>query len=182
MVTVVPQHVPALIVVGGLPATGKSTLAEHLARWIRAPYLRVDRIEQAIVATTPLTHPVGNAGYAVAYALAAEQLGLGLDVIVECVNPLAITRDSWVDTAAAAGAAVVEVETICSDTVEHHRRVQTRRTDVPGLVKPTWPEVVAREYEAWTRPHIVVDTARTSVEDAVELIAVEVAARRCRRS
>lgn len=107
-------------------------MAEHLARWIHALYLRVDGIEQAIVATAPLTHPVGNAGYAVAYALAAEQLGLGLDVIVECVNPLAITRDSWVDTAAAAGAAVVEVETICSDTVEHHRRVRPAAPTFPA--------------------------------------------------
>lgn len=49
-----PVHVAVLVVVGGLPATGKSTTAEHLARHIRAPYLRVDRIEQAIVATSPL--------------------------------------------------------------------------------------------------------------------------------
>jgi predicted kinase len=84
-----------LTVVGGLPATGKSTLAALLAAQTRTPYLRVDRIEQAVVDWTTLVHPVGPVGYAVAHALVAEQLGLGLDVIVECVNPSAITRDGW---------------------------------------------------------------------------------------
>src|SRR3954451_5693528 len=93
-------NTPVLVVVGGLPATGKSTIAEHLARLVRAPYLRVDRIEQAIVAYSSLEHPIGVAGYAVAYSLASEQLALGLDVIVECVNPIALTRDAWAATAA----------------------------------------------------------------------------------
>jgi predicted kinase len=128
---------PVLVVVGGLPATGKSTISERLARLVRAPYLRVDRIERAIVAYSSLEHPVGPAGYAVAYALASEQLTLGLDVIVECVNPIAITRDSWAATAADAAAAIVEVEVICSDPVEHQRRVLNRLSDVDGLVKPT---------------------------------------------
>jgi predicted kinase len=95
---------PVLVVVGGLPATGKSTIANLLANQVRSPYLRVDRIEQAIVGWSSLTHPVGAAGYAVAYALAGEQLSLGLDVIVECVNPVALTRDSWVSTADEANA------------------------------------------------------------------------------
>src|SRR5919202_3628967 len=98
---------PVLVVVGGLPASGKSTIGECVARLVRAPYLRVDRIEQAIVDYSPLEHPVGAAGYAVAYSLAREQLTLGLDVVVECVNPVAVTRDAWVATATTGNAAVL---------------------------------------------------------------------------
>lgn len=39
-----------LVVMSGRPATGKSTIAQALAQQTRTPYLRVDRIEQAIVA------------------------------------------------------------------------------------------------------------------------------------
>lgn len=74
-----------------------------------------------------------------------EQLQFGLDVIVECVNPVAATRDAWPGTAAAAGAALVEVEVTCSEEAEHLPRVETRASDVKGLVKPTWPEVVERK-------------------------------------
>jgi predicted kinase len=172
---------PVLVVVGGLPAAGKSTIAEGLARLVHAPYLRVDRIEQAIVAYSSLEHPVGAVGYAVAYALAREQLTLGLEVIVECVNPMALTRDSWSATAADVGAAIVEVEVICSDPVEHRRRVLTRATDVDGLVKPTWEDVVGRDYEPWSRPHLIIDSADTSPKQAVQNIAAHVVALRQER-
>ena len=170
------QHV--LVVVGGLPATGKSTIATVVARRTKAPYLRVDRIEQTIVAWSALTHPLGPVGYAVAYELAREQLRLGLDVIAECVNPIALTRDAWLDIAAASGAAIVEVEVICSDEVEHRRRVATRTSDVDGLLKPTWSEIMDREYEAWSRPHLLVDSARISVQDAAKLIAARMVSAR----
>jgi hypothetical protein len=98
-----------LTVISGLPATGNSTVASAVAQHTATPYLRVDRIEQAIVAWSSIVHPVGPVGYAVAHQIAAEQLGIGLDVIVECVNPVAVTRDGWMGTATAAGAAVVEL-------------------------------------------------------------------------
>ena len=81
-----------LLVVGGLPATVKSTIAGALARRTVTPDLRVDRIEQAIVAWSALSHPLGPVGYAVAHVLARVQLELGLDLIVECVNPTAAQR------------------------------------------------------------------------------------------
>ena len=150
-----------LTVVGGLPATGKSTIAVILAEQTATPYLRVDRIEQAIVDWSPLDHPVGPVGYAVAHAVALEQLRLGQDVIVECVNPGALTRDAWVATAAAADASLVEVEVSCPDLAEHRRRVESRPTDVRGLTKPDWEAVAAREYEPWTRQHLTIDSTTT---------------------
>ena len=167
-----------LVVIGGLPATGKSTIAIALAQRTASPYVRVDRIEQAIVDWSPLSHPLGPVGYAVAHSLAQEQLQLGLHVIVECVNPIAVTRDGWVRTAATAGAALIEVEVICSDEAEHRRRVETRTSDVEGLAKPTWTAVVEREYEPWTRERLVIDSMTVSPEKAAERIATEMASAR----
>jgi predicted kinase len=161
---------PWLVVIGGLPATGKSTIATLVARQLRAPYLRVDQIEHAIVAWSSLDHPVGVVGYSVAYGLALDQLVLGLDVVVECVNPLAVTRDAWLSTAEGAGAAIVEVELVCTDSLEHRRRVQTRGSDVEGLVKPTWAQVTGHEYDPWNRPHLRIDTARVSAPEAAARI------------
>lgn len=165
---------PVLVVVSGLPATGKSTVCSLLAQGGRMPYLRVDRIEQAVVAWSSLTHPVGAVGYAVAYALAEEQLLLGLDVVAECVNPIMLTRNTWRSTAERAQSAIVEVELVCSDSVEHRRRVETRCTDVEGVVKPVWEQVTGREYHSWDRPHVVIDTANTSAAEAVKRILVEI--------
>jgi predicted kinase len=84
-----------LIVIGGLPATGKTTLAQLLAGRTGAVHLRVGTIEQAVARSGLPRHPVGPVGYVVGYALAEEQLRQGLTVIAESVNPLAITRDAW---------------------------------------------------------------------------------------
>ena len=165
---------PVLVVVSGLPATGKSTVAGRLAQQVKAPYLRVDRIEQAIVDWTALMHPVGPVGYAVAHQIAAEQLALGLDVIVECVNPITVTRDGWLQTGKSAGAAVIEVELFCSDAAEHERRVLTRPSDVEGLTKPDWDQVRKREYEPWSRPHLAFDTTRLGVQEVVDRVAAEI--------
>ncbi len=56
---------------------------------------------------------------------------------------------------------------ICSDPVEHRRRVETRSSDVTGLQLPSWEDVLRREYEPWTSPRVVIETARCSVADAL---------------
>ncbi len=61
----------------------------------------------------------------------------------------------------------VEVEVICSDKAEHRRRVETRVTDVQGLLKPTWEEVTDRVYEDWGSRPIVIDTATANVDELV---------------
>lgn len=151
-----------LIVMGGLPATGKTTLARLLAARIGAVHLRVDTIEQAIVRSGLARHPVGAAGYVVGYALAEEHLRQGLTVIAESVNPLGVTRDAWSSTAVGAGVPCLEVEVVCSDPAEHRRRVTSRSVDIPDLPLPDWRQVVDREYEPWDREHIVIDTAGLS--------------------
>jgi len=117
---------PTLFVFGGLPGTGKSTLARHVAGDRKAVYLRIDTIEQALRDVgSPLRGPEG---YLVAYAVAADSLRLGLDVVADSVNPLAITRNAWCDVAARCNARVLEIEVICSDAAEHRRRVEARST------------------------------------------------------
>jgi predicted kinase len=45
-----------LVVISGLPATGKSTIAGIIAAQTKTPYLRVDRTEHAIVAAGRDSH------------------------------------------------------------------------------------------------------------------------------
>lgn len=156
-----------LIVIGGLPGTGKTTLARLLAARIGAVHVRVDTIEQAIVRSGLARHPVGPAGYVVGYALAEEHLRQGLTVIAESVNPLAVTRDAWCEAADRAGALVREVELVCTDPSEHRHRVTARSVDIPDLPLPDWQQVLDRDYEPWNRDHIVLDTARQEPRDSL---------------
>ena len=156
-----------LIVFGGLPGSGKSTIARALARRLGAVHVRVDTIEQALRSIDALRADVGPAGYFAAYGVAEDNLRVGRIVIADSVNPLKITRNAWRAVGEGAAVEVTEVEVVCSDKAEHRHRVETRTSDIDGLKLPTWQAVVDRDYEKWDREHIVIDTALKSVDEAV---------------
>jgi predicted kinase len=145
-----------LVVLAGLPGAGKSTLAARIGAALPAPVLAVDAVERVLH-----DHglPPGAAGYGVVAALAAAQLALGHDVVVDAVNPVAAARATWTDLAAATGVPLRFVEVRCGDPAEHRRRVEQRLRRDPGAA--TWAYAVARraEYEPWSGPRLLVDTA-----------------------
>jgi hypothetical protein len=61
-----PNHDETMLIIfGGLPGVGKTTLAKAAAREWEAVYLRVDTIEQALRFSETLQGEVGPAGYLV---------------------------------------------------------------------------------------------------------------------
>jgi predicted kinase len=156
-----------LIVLGGLPGVGKTTVARRLARLAGAVHIRIDSIELAIRDSGVAAVSLDDAGYRVGYAVAEDNLRLGRVVIADSVNPWPVTREAWLAVAARAQAGVAEVEMICSDTREHRRRVEGRLHEPPAASGPTWEEVVSRDYRPWGRDRIVVDTAGQTVEQVV---------------
>ncbi len=159
-----------LIALGGLPGVGKSALAVSLARRIEAVHLRIDTIEQAMRNAGFAVS--GPEGYLAARDLAEDNLRVGRIVIVDSVNPLAITRAYWRETAARMAVELVEIEVVCSDRRQHRLRVESRVTDVPGLVLPTWQQVLHREYEPWTTAHVIDTAGRTLEESSSQAEAV----------
>lgn len=161
-----------LIILAGLPGSGKSTLGRELACRLGATYLRIDTMEQAIVRSSLGVPTAEEAGYLAGYAVAVDNLRLGRPVVADSVNSIGLSRTGWHDTAAEAGCESIDVEIICSDPVEHQRRVETRTTDIEGLNQPTWQDVVDREYHAWDGDHVIIDTAGRSVGECIdELLA-----------
>ncbi|WP_235940399.1 AAA family ATPase [Bradyrhizobium hipponense] len=122
----------ALIVFGGLPGTGKTTISRELTVRLAATYLRIDAIEQAL-REAGLT--VDAAGYGVANALVAENLKLGRIVIADCVNPVLASRAGWRQTASQNSARMVEIEVVCSELSLHRRVWKTVR---PTLTASTF--------------------------------------------
>ncbi|WP_145577997.1 AAA family ATPase [Yersinia alsatica] len=164
-----------LIIFGGLPGTGKSTIARLLAERLKAVYLRIDTIEQAIRSADSAGEnmAMGPTGYFVAYELARENLRLGSTVITDSVNPMTLTRNAYRDIALSANVPFLEVEIICSNLDEHRLRVENRTPDIKGLTLPDWKKVINRHYEPWDRIHLQLDTAQLSAIQCVDnIIAV----------
>jgi len=111
-----------------------------------------------------------DSGYRAGYAIAEDNLRLGRTVVADSVNPLLVSRDAWIEVAQRAQVEAIEVEIECSDREEHRRRVEERLSDLPGLLLPTWEQVVSRAYDPWTRKRMVVDTASKDVAQSIQAI------------
>lgn len=159
-----------LIIFGGLPGTGKTTIARELARQLGAVHVRIDSIEEAILDSGVLSSPINDAGYRVGNAVAADNLHVGRTVIADSVNPIPLSRDAWLEVAKRAQVPAVEIEVTCSDAKEHQHRVETRISGIARSRSLTWQDVVSRDYRPWNRDHIVIDTASRTVDEIITIL------------
>ena len=148
-----------LVVVSGLPGSGKSALADGIGLALRAPVLSVDPIESAILrAGVPRSFETGLAAYLVAEAGADGFLAAGLDAVVDSVSSVAPARDLWRGLAARHGTALRVI--VCAlDPVVAQGRIAGRTRDLV-LPEPTWEDLRARagEWTPWPEPHLVLDS------------------------
>ena len=155
----------------GLPAAGKSTVAEGLARAVGCAVLSVDPVEAAMWrAGVGREQPTGLAAYVVVEVLAAEQLALGHGVIIDAVNGVGPAREQWRGLAGRTGSALAFIEVRCSDEAEHRRRLEGRQRRIDGFPEPTWESVQARRvrFADWHDERLVLDSI-APVDDTVRL-------------
>jgi predicted kinase len=163
--------VTVLVVLAGLPGSGKSSLARPLARQLRAALVVVDLLEDAMLrAGIPAGYSTGLAAYLAAETVADDVLGAGVPVVIDAVNAVTPAREQWRAVAARHGISRAVVEVVCSDAAVHRTRLEGRSRGL-ALREPTWADVRAREYEPWTEPLLRLD----SMDDAESNLAAALA-------
>jgi predicted kinase len=160
---------PRLIVMAGLPCSGKSTLAEALGARLAIGVLATD-VADAALRRAGVAENAGPASYLVVEALADAQLRLGCSVIVDAVNPVEPARQMWRDLAARRGARLSVIECVCADEALHRARVETRVRAIPGLKEVSWPHVLRREasYDSWADARLVLETSHAAPKTLLE--------------
>jgi predicted kinase len=124
---VVQSRTPDLVIFSGVPGTGKTTLAEHAAQWLRAPLFSKDELE-ATLRRSGITAEMnsGWATYELLTVLARGQLERGQAAILDSVATHVRIREQWRALSVEFGACLRVIETVCTDNEAHRARLAQR--------------------------------------------------------
>lgn len=167
---------PKLIVMSGLPGSGKSRVSEGIAKILEFPIFSVDPIESAIIKSgIKKSFETGYAAYLVAKALASEQLKLGNSVIIDAVNAEEEAKDVWRDLVKEHSLDLIVIECVLADTKLHKERIGSRTRNLHGIPEVTWDRVEARsqKYTPWKEPILMLDSSgslQSNIEEAIRYI------------
>ncbi|MBP8006216.1 MAG: AAA family ATPase [Acinetobacter sp.] len=156
-----------LIVFGGLPGTGKTTLCQTLIRNKGFTYVRIDEIEFAIQQYNNSSEKIGAIGYEIAFSIALSNLKLGNTVVADNVNPVKESRLKWKEIAQKANVQIIDIEIICSDKAEHKKRIESRLSDIENFKLPDWASVQMHDYQLRTDKRLIIDTAKCTPQNAI---------------
>lgn len=154
---------PQLIIVSGLPGTGKSALAEAIGHELGVPVFAKDWLEATIrrcgLNEISLPKGLGYIGYELLTTLALRQLQIGQSVILDSVASTEDIREQWRKLAQAYSAEWRVIECVCSDENVHRSRLKTRQRNIPGWHELEWSEVerVRGYFVPWVEPRLILD-------------------------
>ena len=133
------MYASTLIVMRGYPGTGKSTIARALAAALHAPLIDRDVIRQKAVDILGDIPGVGRFSYELMFALAREQLRLGLSVVVDTPLTYHITYEQAQALAETFHIPMLVVHCKCPPEVQK-RRLEGRKGKVSEFQITSWEE------------------------------------------
>ena len=137
-----------LVIFSGLPGTGKSTLANRLARELRWPLLRIDDVVGDIPENAGIDF--WDSQVAILLGLAEAQLELGIDVIVDSVF-MNTDRHHAHAIAQKYASRFRPIHTFLSDDKVWEERLTARHHELNNPAVSTWEQVKHQRehFRAW---------------------------------
>lgn len=159
-----------LVVMTGMPCSGKSSVARAVARLAPAAYLSVDPVHDSLRSFgVEEWDPIGESSYAVVRRLAVVQLKVGVSAVVDAVNPFESIRSDYQELALEQRAECILVHAVCADEDLHRRRVEARHAEGNPV---DWAEIErqARYYEIPAQVDVIVDAGNPLDDNVAEVL------------
>ncbi|MEM3615652.1 MAG: AAA family ATPase [Candidatus Methanomethylicia archaeon] len=157
-----------LIVIFGLPGTGKSTIADILSEKIKASILRTDEIRKMLIEKPTYSEDEREMVYRVMFIIAEYLVKQGIPCILDATFNKEERRRKIIELAERSKVPIYFIECVCDEEVVKERL----RGDKRFSSDADW-EVYLKlksEFEPIKQDHIIIDTTNGSEEAANILI------------
>ncbi len=163
---------PSLVLVSGLPGSGKSHFSRELANRYPLAHLNSDVLRKALFRRPNHSAAESARLFAAVHALVEKLLARGVGIVLDATNLKEAHRRPLYDIAARAGAVLVIVHTEAPPDVARRRLAARARgqgtEDASEATVPVYDRM-RREAEPIDRPHIRVDTSK-DLEPALQKV------------
>lgn len=166
---------PCLIMLAGLPGTGKSFLGRLLSVQLGAALVATDHVRRAFFPRPDYSGAERDTVHDLCCRLAERLLAARVPVVLDATHSIEAHRQSVYALAARLEVPLVVVETVAPEALARQRlerRASLRRDpfDMSDAVTRAVYDRVRQRFEPITRPHTVVDTSRDPAAAVAEII------------
>ena len=169
---------PVLIMMSGLPGSGKSYLSQRLAEKLAAVIIESDRVRKALFSPPSYSAQESAMVHRVCHEIIRRLLRKGAHVIFDATNLFEFHREMLYNLADRSGAKLVIVRTTAPEQIIRER-LEQRKKDGGSVSDADWHiyRRMAKREQAIRRTHLCVDTS-DNIDEAVHKILKVI--RRCR--
>jgi predicted kinase len=163
-----------IIVIGGMPCAGKTTLSKEVSKELKLPVVSKDEIEAAVARKgLASSKEMNGVGYEVMRSLAKGFIESGCAAIFDFTAAKSRVEQCWPELFELN---IKYIECVCSNEKVHKERAESRFRDIEGWYELSWSEIleIQSNYEPLRPERLVLDSAnelRTNVKDAIEYIS-----------
>lgn len=161
---------PLLMLVTGLPATGKSTIARNLARQLGGALLSTDRIRRRLLEKPSYTPEEKQLIYRAMFLVAEYLLRSRVNVVLDGTFYLRSLRREAYNLASSSRGRLVVVECVCPEEVVKRRLKMRRGRSLSDADYQVYLKLKA-EYEPIRRKHITADTSKPLRQSLREIMS-----------
>lgn len=169
---------PVLILMSGLPGSGKSYLSERLAKELPAIVVESDRVRKALFPQPTYTVQESATVHRTCHELIRRLLRKGVRVIFDATNLVEFQRELLYNLAEHSGAHLLIVRTVAPEPIIRER-LEQRKAKGDSISDADWRVYrrMSQREQKIRRTHLCIDTSQ-DIEEAVRKIVRAV--RRCR--